>query len=125
MTFTRYAKGTPYFNETFHHAERVDAVINGWNQDYPAPSGFFGGINCPSSPYMCDKAYGRALGRTGAAATASGSNDPWSAFDRKVTDSAVVIPYLNQKLIDFSSKRVGNYQHHPEFGPLIDQVWVR
>jgi hypothetical protein len=29
------------------------------------------------------------------------------------------------KAVDFVSKRLGNYQRHPEFGLLIDQVWVR
>jgi hypothetical protein len=35
------------------------------------------------------------------------------------------VPYLNLKANDFVSKRVGNYQHHPTFGRLIDQLWVR
>ena len=25
----------------------------------------------------------------------------------------------------FVSERVGNYQHHPLFGVLLDQLWVR
>ena len=48
-----------------------------------------------------------------------------SKLDRTVTDSAVVIPFLNLKAIDFVSKRVGTYQHHPTFDLLIDQLWVQ
>ncbi|HEU5213096.1 MAG TPA: ABC transporter substrate-binding protein [Gaiellaceae bacterium] len=125
VTMKAFAKDHGYFTETFHHAQRVDAVANGWFQDYPAPSGFFGGINCPTSPYMCSKAYRSDLARTSAAATATGSNDPWTAFDRRVTDGAYVIPYVTPKVIDFSSKRVGDYQNHPEYGVLMDQLWVR
>jgi hypothetical protein len=29
------------------------------------------------------------------------------------------------KAVGFVSKRVGNYQYNPQFGVLIDQVWVR
>lgn len=37
----------------------------------------------------------------------------------------MAVPFLNLKATDFVSKRVGNYQHHPEFDLLIDQLWVR
>jgi hypothetical protein len=46
-------------------------------------------------------------------------------LDRSVTDRAFVIPYINPKATDFVSQRLKNYQHHPEFGLLIDQVWLR
>jgi YVTN family beta-propeller protein len=125
VTFTRYATDHAYFNEAFNHADRVDAVVNGWVQDYPAASNFLGALNCPVSPYNCSKPYRRKFERAAAAASASGSADPWTQLDRYVTDNATVVPFLNQKSIDFSSKRVGNYQHHPEYDLLIDQLWVR
>ncbi len=126
VSVKHYSADSGYFNALFGDSRHVDAAVLGWNQDYPAPSNFFGGINCPpASPYMCSKAYSRDVARTAAAATASGSNDPWTAFDRKVTESAVVVPFLNHKAIGFVSKRLGNYQHHPEYDLLIDQVWVR
>ena len=49
----------------------------------------------------------------------------WTALDRSVTDRAFFVLFLNPKAIDFVSKRLENYQHHPEFGMLIDQVWLR
>ena len=27
--------------------------------------------------------------------------------------------------VDLVSKRVGNFQHHPLFGVLLDQLWVK
>jgi len=36
-----------------------------------------------------------------------------------------VIPLTTGKATDFVSKRVGNYQSHPVFGVLLDQLWVR
>jgi hypothetical protein len=35
------------------------------------------------------------------------------------------VPTYNRKEVDFLAKRVGNYQFHPQWGPLIDQMWVR
>ncbi len=125
VAIKHYADNDPYFNAFFHDSRHIDAGVNGWLQDYPAPSNFFGGDNCPNSPYMCSKAYGRRLARAAAAAAASGSNAPWTQFDRYATNDAGAVPYLNLKANDFVSKRVGNYQHHPTFGLLIDQLWVR
>ncbi len=55
----------------------------------------------------------------------SGSNDPWTRLDREVTRGAFVVPAYNPKANEFVSKRLGNYQHHPVFGLLLDQVWVQ
>jgi peptide/nickel transport system substrate-binding protein len=35
------------------------------------------------------------------------------------------LPLVTPKLIDFVSRRVGNYQYSPVWGMLIDQLWVR
>ena len=60
-------------------ARHVDAFVNGWNQDYPAPSNFFGALNCRrTSPYICSQAYDRTLAATAATAAAAGSNDAWT-----------------------------------------------
>jgi peptide/nickel transport system substrate-binding protein len=125
VTVTHYRDDHAYFNEMNNHADRVGAAVNGWIQDYPAASNFLGVVNCPRSPYNCSGEYRSRLGRAAADASASGSTAPWTKLDRYVTDNAIVVPYLNQKSSDFSSERVGNYQHHPEFDLLIDQVWVK
>jgi peptide/nickel transport system substrate-binding protein len=36
-----------------------------------------------------------------------------------------VVPVLNPKLIDFTSKRVGNYQFSKQFYMLVGQLWVK
>jgi len=35
------------------------------------------------------------------------------------------VPLFNPKLTDVVSQRVGNYQHNPQWGVLLDQLWVR
>jgi len=36
-----------------------------------------------------------------------------------------MVPLLNRKQVDFVSRRVGNYQYSPQWGMLLDQLWVR
>ena len=31
----------------------------------------------------------------------------------------------NVKVTDFVSRRVGNYQYNPQWGALLDQMWVK
>ena len=48
----------------------------------------------------------------------------WAEVDRDATNLAAVVPTYTPRNIDLVSKRVGNYQHHPLFGVLLDQLWV-
>ena len=49
----------------------------------------------------------------------------WTEVDRDLTNLAPLIPMYTPRNVDLVSKRVGNYQHHPLFGVLRDQLWVR
>ena len=66
-----------------------------------------------------------------AEARATQSTDPaaarrwWAKADRIVTDQAPWVPVFNETSAGFVSSRVGNYQESPEYGPLLDQMWVR
>jgi hypothetical protein len=64
----------------------------------------------------------RSISRRG---TPERATAQWATFDREAVDRAVIIPFPNPKASDFVSKPVGNYRHHPVFGMLMDQVWVR
>jgi YVTN family beta-propeller protein len=64
-------------------------------------------------------------------ATAAQTTDPtraaeiWAEIDKMVVDDAVAVPYSNPRNPALVSKRVGNYQSHPLWGTLLDQLWVR
>jgi hypothetical protein len=45
--------------------------------------------------------------------------------DRIITDEARWVLVLNEALTVFVSSRLGNYQESAEYGPLVDQMWVR
>jgi ABC-type transport system substrate-binding protein len=64
------------------------------------------------------------------ALAAEGQNSPaatqlWAQADRLVTNQASHVWLVNPGWLDFVSDRVGNYQYSWQYGPLLDQLWVR
>jgi YVTN family beta-propeller protein len=53
------------------------------------------------------------------------ANALWSEADRALVDQAAAAPLVNQHAVGFVSERVGNYQLHPQWLTLLDQLWVR
>jgi YVTN family beta-propeller protein len=53
------------------------------------------------------------------------ANALWAEADRMLVDRAVAVPLVNQQIVGFVSKRVGNYQLHPQWLTLLDQLWVQ
>ena len=39
--------------------------------------------------------------------------------------AAPIVPVDNARNVDLVSKRVGNYEYNPQWGVLLDQLWVR
>jgi ABC-type transport system substrate-binding protein/class 3 adenylate cyclase len=121
-----------YFSSSslvFTGAGRLEAAVNGWFPDYPAPSDFMiGNLACSStSGFSCDPALDRKLRVTAQLQSRSprAANEAWARLERQVIDRAIIVPVITQNAADFVSKRVRNYQRHPIFGMLISQVWVR
>jgi len=120
-----YATDEAYFDALFNDWRNIDVGLSGWISDYPAPGNFFSALSCAGNAYTCSPALDRRIGAVAAKAAASGSNDPWTRLDREVATGAFVVPTDNAKANEFVSKRLGNYQRHPVFGLLLDQVWVQ
>jgi peptide/nickel transport system substrate-binding protein len=49
----------------------------------------------------------------------------WAAIDRELVNMAPWVPLYNPRDLNVLSARVGNYQFHPYWNVLIDQLWVR
>jgi peptide/nickel transport system substrate-binding protein len=49
----------------------------------------------------------------------------WQRVEQALLAQARVVPTYNRRNVDFLSKRVGNYQYNPQWGLLLDQVWVK
>jgi plasmid stabilization system protein ParE len=48
----------------------------------------------------------------------------WATVDRMIVDRAATVPYANDLQLTLLSPRVGNYQFNPQWGALLDQLWV-
>ena len=109
----------------------VQAGPYAYVDDYPAPADFLKLQLACGSPgnasHFCDPKLDQQMTRAGQLQ----STDPaqaallWERIDREMTDNAPWVPVLNDRRIDFLSRHVGNYQHHPQWGMLVDQLWLR
>jgi peptide/nickel transport system substrate-binding protein len=61
------------------------------------------------------------------AADASGpeATELWRRVETSLAVQAPTVPLVNESSASLTAKRVENYQHHPLWGPLLDQLWVR
>jgi YVTN family beta-propeller protein len=110
-------------------AGQIQIAVSGWIPDFLAPSNFFGWLTCPekSQPInYCDPGfdalYAEALDlqTTDAAAAIA----KWTEVDHAAVDRAIWLPLVLEGS-DFVSARVGNYQFHPAYAFLFDQLWVQ
>ena len=113
--------------------------LTSWYQDYPAASDFLnvlprcasfrpGSDSSINIAGFCDKEIdaqdaggaGHRSHRPGRPPTRCGRE-----IDQAVMDEAPVAPLFTPKLVDFTSKRVGNYQFSKQFYMLVSQLWVQ
>ena len=117
---------------------KVQISLTQWYQDYPAASDFLNVLlSCasftPGSDSSiniagyCDKPFDAKMKdalvteRTGL----DKANVKWADVDKAAMTAAPLAPLFTPKLIDFTSKRVGNYQFSKQFYMLVDQLWVK
>jgi YVTN family beta-propeller protein len=110
-------------------AAPVQVGLVAWFIGYPAPSQFFEQLRCGASDpaRFCSPAIDRLMDQALALQTTdpAAADKLWERVDRALTDQAAWIPYATPRQHRFVSKRVGNYQSHPVWGTLLDQLWVR
>ena len=111
--------------------KNVQIYIGAWVADYPSAALFIEpNFSCSSS--LNDSGFcSRKLDAEMRRAKTLQPTDPdaadaqWAHIDQELVNAAPWIPYLNGRALDLVSKRVGNFQLHPEWGVLYDQLWVR
>jgi peptide/nickel transport system substrate-binding protein len=114
---------------------RIQAGVQGWGAGSPGQTGCLTDlVSCASrqpamgwnlSDFCDDKIQAQidtAL-RTQITDPAS-ATALWARVDKAVVDAAPIIPFSNEVRHDFVSPRVGNYEHHPQYGLLPAQMWV-
>jgi ABC-type transport system substrate-binding protein len=53
------------------------------------------------------------------------ASELWAEVDHALVDQAVLVPWGTPRDRVLLSGRVGNYQNHPLWGTLLDQLWVQ
>jgi len=109
-----------------------------WIQDYPTPANFVDPLlTCasfvPASAANINVAEfcNRSIDAKARRAHSLQQTDPsaagegWSRVDRELVDQAPWAPLYNPRAATALSTRVGNYQYHPFWTVLLDQLWVR
>ena len=117
---------------------KVQLALTSWYQDYPAASDFLNVLlSCasfhPGSDSsinisgFCDKTINAKMQQALATERTSmdQANQMWGQIDHDIMTQSPVAPLFTPKLIDFVSKRIGNYQFSKQFYMLVDQLWVK
>jgi len=127
-----------YVAATYAPPEPVNIWWDGWVTDYLAPSAFIQPVfSCaslgppwqlsddfaPSCDRRIDAQMNRALAQQSSDPTAA--NALWESVDRRLAYAAPAVPLFNRQHLTLVSDRVENVQHHPLWGVLYDQLWVR
>jgi peptide/nickel transport system substrate-binding protein len=132
------ASPATYWNTIDNSRNRIQVGEFRWSEDYPAPWDFFGPLfSCHSflrgnpanlnDSQFCNPQI-EAQFRQALAAQARSPNAArllWASIDRAITGQAPWVPLYNPRALVVLSGRVGNYQFHPLWHLLIDQLWVR
>ena len=136
----RFPGDANYFGAINDSRNRAQIGETAWVKDYANPSDFIDPLlRCnafqPSSPNnvnnnaseFCDPATDALIAKTEtlAAMDSQQANRLWARIDRRLVDQAAYAPEYVPRVIDFVSRRVGNYQFSPQWGILIDQLWIR
>jgi ABC-type transport system substrate-binding protein/DNA-binding SARP family transcriptional activator/DNA-binding beta-propeller fold protein YncE len=117
---------------------RVQIAWFNWLADYPAPSDFISllltcaayvpasAANLNEAEFCSRKIDGQIRAARALEATDPGAaSDAWRRIDQHITDQAPWLALYNPRQNVVTSSRVGNYQYHPFFLVLPDQLWVR
>ena len=109
---------------------RAQAGLFSWFADYPAASNyivtFFACRTFSNWSEFCDPRIEAGIRRALALQTTDPylANQLWARIDHAIVDRAPVVPLVTLKQLDIVSRRVGNYQYNPQWGVLLDQLWV-
>lgn len=128
----------PYFNTILDPRKRVQTGYIGWIADYPSSLEFFqqqlscggftgNGETNTNVAEFCDRRIDAEIKH---AAETQVLDPPkatllWQKVDRDLLAAAPMVPTYNGRAIVFLAKRVGNFQYNPQWGVLLDQLWVK
>jgi YVTN family beta-propeller protein len=131
------ASANNYYAAVADSRNKVQAAPDGFGADYPGSSNLISLLTCASFKpatgtnlnlaEFCNRSIDKQINR----ALAIQTTDPqaaatlWERIDHEIVDQAPWVVYGNPDQADFVSKRIHNYEYNPQWGALLDQLWVR
>jgi peptide/nickel transport system substrate-binding protein len=117
------------FGKRRNHAQ---IGISAWLADIAVPSNFARPFTCEGAgtttdarlTHYCDRAIDAQFAAA-RRATGTDSNALWQKVYERIEAADPAVPLVNRREVTLVSKRVGNFQHHPMWGTLLEQLWVR
>lgn len=132
------------FDAYVEHVEeprnRAQIGLTGWLAETLAPSEFLPRFGCAAflptflpktlatrdPSRFCDPRIDRRMRQAVSLPTDSTrANEFWADIDHTLVDRAAAVPLNTGRNLVLVSERVGNYQSHPVWGTLLDQMWVK
>jgi YVTN family beta-propeller protein len=123
----------PYFGP---QVRQLQIGFDGWIPNFAAAAEFFAPeLTCRTARFsrsdnaaaFCNPAIDREIVRAQTVETTDAEHAArlWAAVDRAVVDQAPWVPFANGSSVAVVSARVGDYEYNPQWGTLLDQLWVR
>ena len=123
-----------YVEVTLDAGSRAQAGGNAWFGDKPSASNVIKPLlGCPrgnsvtfNQSHFCDPGLDASMQRAHRleAAEPAAANAIWAGLDRELVRRAPIVPVLSGETVQVTSERLGNYQYHLRYGPLVAQAWV-
>ena len=128
-----------YFARIADSRTRAQIGYLGWFSDFPSDAGFLPPqFTCSAfvkaNPQRNQDPSGYcnpAVDRTLAEASAAQSQNPpeaaalWQRAERMILHQAPIVPTYNKDNVSFIGSHVGNFEENPQWGVLVDQLWMR
>jgi ABC-type transport system substrate-binding protein len=129
---------TSWYRRRIHPRSRAQIGWGGWQGETTRASNIIPPLtSCRARPgyealasnqaHFCDPALDRAMQRAHELEPTdpATANRLWARIDRALALRAAIIPLFTHNATEVTSARLGNYQYHLRFGPLVAQAWVR
>jgi YVTN family beta-propeller protein len=130
----RVVPDAAYFRIASDPRNRAQVISGGWNAEFPSASDFIAlHLSCQGlqsgqdAGRFCNPTIDRRIARAQSLQLARPQQAArlWASIDRELVDRAVTVSLVTPNDTGFVSRRAGNYQFHPIWAVLVDQLWVR
>ncbi len=136
--FENFKDADTYYQTAGDSRQRIQAGIGGWAHDYPTAGDFLPTLlTCKSFiprsrannnlAEFCNRQIDAEINRARSLEVADpgAASRLWRQVDHDVVEQAPWLFLQNGLEATLVSRRVGNYQYNPQWGVLLDQLWVR